>query len=293
MNILKTAFVDFWPEWKDEDFISPILGKNYNLIIDEKNPDIVFYSIFGNNHTKYKCKKILYVAENIRYPYNPTIRNNINLAFGSANYTITFDPQTEKNYRLPLWQAFILRNPSYWDKLVNKVRHDHFERFCSFTVSNPSNTNRIYAFDKLSSYKRVHSYGKVRMNDFGLKKASEGKYWREAKDQFFQEHPHKFSIVYENTSYPYYCTEKLMDAFLAGSIPLYSGDPKVVVDWNLKSFLNIQKMGNTWVEVVKNLDIDQDIFNQYYNEPVFTTDQKKNHRDNMDNFNSWIIEKII
>lgn len=289
---LKIAFIDFWPEWNDENFITPILEKNYNIIIDNKKPEIVFYSIFGNNNAKYKCKKILYVAENIRYPYNQTIRNNINTAYRTADYTISFDPETNKNYRLPLWQVFILRNPSYWNNLTNKVQHDNFERFCSFTVSNPSNQERIYAFDKLSKYKKVHAYGKVRMNDLGLKKASNGKYWREAKDQFFIEHPHKFSITYENTSYPYYCTEKLMDSFLAGSIPLYSGDPKVVIDWNSKAFLNIPKLGITWLEAVKNIDTNKELFQQYYNEPVFTEDQQKNHKNNMDEFSSWLIEKI-
>ena len=94
MKQLKIHFSDFWPEWKDEDFITPILKKEYDVVLDSKNPDVVFLSIFGNSHTKYKCKKILFVAENIRYNYNQTIRDNINSAFTSSYYTINFDTDT-------------------------------------------------------------------------------------------------------------------------------------------------------------------------------------------------------
>lgn len=292
METLHVWYTDFWPEWDEEDFITPILQEKYNIVVDQKDPDVVFHSIFGNNSQKYKCKKILYVAENIRYPYNDTIRNNINIAYNGAHNTITFDPETDKNYRLPLWQVFILRNPDYWERLTNRVRPSEFERFCSFTVSNPSNNWRLSAYDKLSKYKRIHSYGKVRTNDLGLRKASEGAYWRDAKDKFFNDHPHKFSITFENTSFPYYCTEKLMDAFLAKSIPIYWGDPKVVVDWNLRSFVNAQKMGNSWADAIKKLDSDTELFNEMYDSPVFLPEQEKRHRENMDNFSDWLIEKI-
>jgi hypothetical protein len=262
-----------------------------NVVEDKKNPDVLFHSIFGNSQIKYKCKKILYVAENIRYSYNQTIRNNINSAFKSAHYTITFDPETDTNYRLPLWQVFILRNPSYWDKLINRIHHLEFNRFCSFTVSNPSNELRNSHFDKLSQYKKIHSYGKVRMNTFELKKSSEGKYWRDAKDEFFIKNPHKFMMAYENTSYPYYCTEKLMDSFLAGSLPIYWGDPKVKEDWNPKAFLNMP--GGALVDEIKRLDNDQEYFNAFYNEPVFTDDQKIRHLDNMAEFEGWLLNNVI
>ena len=126
---LRVAYVDFWPEWQDENFIGPILEQYFNVVIDMKNPDVVFHSIFGNSHSKYKCKKIFYTAENLRYNYNTKIRNNINLALESADYTISFDPHTDSNFRLPLWQVFILRNPEYMELLSKRVIRDSFERF--------------------------------------------------------------------------------------------------------------------------------------------------------------------
>jgi len=290
-TILKVAYADFWPEWVDENFIEPILNETYNVEIDQKNPDVLFYSIFGNSHTKYKCKKVLYVAENIRYPYNDSIRKNINSAYENSDYTITFDPPTEKNFRLPLWQVFILRNPSYIDRLLNRVNHSEFERFCSFTVSNPSNSLRNNAFDGLSTYKRVHAYGKVRMNDLGLNRASQGRYWRDAKDEFFLQHPHKFMLTFENTSYPYYCTEKLMDSFLVGSLPIYWGDPKVEEDWNTKAFINAMKKPN-WLDLVKTADSNKTFWEELYLEPVFNDNQRIRHLNNIEEF-KWWLTKIV
>lgn len=281
MDTIKIAFVDFWPEWTIEDFITPILKKKYNVIIDQNNPDILFHSIFNGRRDapKYNCKKVLILAENWRPKQF------------RSEYSISFDPHDDTNFRLPLWQIYWLLWPELKDRLFNKKKHDNFERFAAFTVSNGSNMFRNVAFDQLSLYKRVHSYGKVRMNDLGLKKASEGKYWRDAKDQFFTDHPHKFMMTFENTSHPYYCTEKIMDAFLAGSIPIYWGDSRVEQDWNPKAFINAMKHPN-WVDIVKTADTNQSFFEDFYNEPVFTDEQKQKHLENLENFEKWLVEIV-
>jgi len=278
---LKIAYADFWPEWDDENFIEPILRKHFYVTLDQNNPDVLFHSIFGGmkETQKYKCEKILFLGENWRPGQF------------KSDYSISFDPHSETNFRLPLWQIYLLLRPELKGRLFNRLNHDTFERFCSFTVSNPSNQTRNRVFDEISAYKRVHSYGKVRMNDFGLNRASQGKYWREAKDKFFLDHTHKFSIAFENTSYPGYCTEKLMDSFLAGSLPLYWGDPKVKEDWNPKAFINVNDYRG-YLEEIKRIDENKEYFDQYYHEPVFTEDQKDKLLNNLGEFEEWLIEKI-
>jgi hypothetical protein len=281
MDTLKIAYADFWPEWNEENFIQPILQKYFNVVVDQKNPDVLFHSIFGgmSQTPNYKCKKILYLGENYRS------------ANFKSDYSISFDPHSETNYRLPLWQVYLLLKPELKDKLFNRVRHQKFERFCSFTVSNPSNSIRINHFEKISKYKKVHSYGKVRINDLSLQQLSAGKYWRDAKYQFFLDHPHKFMMAYENTFYPYYCTEKLMDAFLAGSLPIYWGDPKVFKDWNEDAFLNANRLGNYVHDSVKRLDTSSE-FDEIYAQPVFRDYQQEMHLENMAEFENWLI-KIV
>jgi hypothetical protein len=282
MNDLRITYTDFWPEWSYENFIQPILEKNFNVIIDQKNPDVVFHSIFGrmSQTPKYKAKKILFLGENWRPEQ-----------FGS-DYSISFDPTSSTNFRLPLWQVYLLIWPGLKDYLFNRDKPEEYKRFAAFIVSNHSNSKRIQAYEELSKYKKVHSYGKVRTNSLELQQLTAGNMWQAAYLEFFRRKPHKFIMAYENTSYPYYCTEKLMNAFLAGGIPLYWGDPKVVEDFNLDAFLNVQKMGGTWVEAVKNLDNDESLFNDMMNQPVFKSHQKNKLEENLNNFESWLIDVI-
>jgi hypothetical protein len=283
MDTLKIWFSDFWPEWNDENFISPILSKHFTLVLDKNHPDIVFHSIFGGmkEAKTIPCKKrVLYLGENWRPGQ-----------FG-ANYSISFDPHSETNYRLPLWQVYILNKPELKDRLYNRLRLnlEDFERFCSFTVSNPNNMMRNGFFQQLNEYKRVHSYGKVLCNDFSLQKLSIGKYWRDTKDEFFKQHTHKFAIVFENTPYPGYTTEKLMDAFLAGSLPIYFGDPQITQDFNTDAFIHGKP--SELIELVKQSDFDDVIFQTRYTEGIFTTQQKEKLENNLLNFEKWLVQIV-
>jgi len=280
METLKIAYIDFWPEWADEDFITPLLKAHFNIEIDPKNPDVIFHSVFGTNANNYSCKKILFLGENKRY-------QNYN-----TDYSITFDPHTNTNYRLPLWQAFILKKPELLDRLFNRVQHKSFDNFCSFTVSNGANFIRNGIFNQLNNYKKVKSYGRYMTNDQSLQKASQERYWRDAKDDFFVTNKHKFMLAYENNAYKYYCTEKLMDAFLGGSLPIYWGDVRAKEDWNDKAFIDGTKLGSGVLDIVKRLDNDQSLFDDMYSQPVFTDEQKKKLLENLKSFPKWLI-KII
>jgi hypothetical protein len=267
MEKLKIWFADFWPEWNQEDFITPILKQHFEVVLDKNNPDVVFHSIFNRMQEtpKYKCKKILYLGENWRpEPFK-------------SNYSISFDPHSTE----------------LKDRLYNRLnrKEEEFQQWCAFTVSNASNFMRNSAFQQLSQYKPVRSYGRYLTNDFALIKASEGKYWRDIKDEFFLNRPHKFMMTYENTSYRFYCTEKLMDAFLVGSMPIYMGDPKVAEDFNPGAFINVMK--NTgWLDEIKRIDGNREYFNHYYKEPVFTPEQKEKLEENLKTFEAWLINVV-
>jgi hypothetical protein len=279
MKTLKIAFIDFWPEWADEDFITPILEKHYNLVIDDRNPDVVFHSVFGSKVNQYNCKKVLFLGENKRFHDWKT------------DYSITFDPHTPTNFRLPLWQVYLMNKPDNLDKLLNGRVDTSHENFCSFTVSNGSNIMRNSMFQQLNNYKKVKSYGRYMTNDNALQTASKGKYWRDAKDDFFEKHTHKFSLTYENNMYPYYTTEKLMDGFLANTVPIYWGDPRINKDWNKKAFINGMRTSNVLNEI-KRFDLDDNLYKDMLHEPVFTTEQKERLLENINNFENWLI-KII
>jgi alpha(1,3/1,4) fucosyltransferase len=283
MEKLNVAFLDFWPEIKDENIFLPILQKHFEVEVTTLNPDVVIHSIFGGmkQTPQYKCKKILFIGENYR------AKN-----YGS-NYSISFDPHSDTNYRLPLWQFYLILRPELQQFVFNeKIKHNSFDKFCSFTVSNPNNFVRNGFLQTVSAYKPVSSYGRYMTNDLNLIKESQGKYWRDAKYNFFLKRKHKFSICFEHSSYPGYTTEKLMDAFLAGSLPIYWGDPKISEDWNCNAFLYPRNGLDNEFSLMKELDTNNVLFNTIYNEPIFTDEQKQKHLLNIQNFEIWLINKI-
>jgi hypothetical protein len=81
----------------------------------------------------------------------------------------------------------------------------------------------------------------------------------------------KFSIAFENTSSPGYTTEKLLHAFITGTIPIYWGNPEVTKDFNPKAFINCHDFESfeDVVSKVKEIDNDEEMFLSMLNEPPF------------------------
>lgn len=287
MQKLRVAFLDFWPDFQqDENIFLPILKKYFDVEVTSNNPDVIIHSIFGGmkETPNYKCKKILFLGENYRPNQFKT------------DYSISFDPQSDTNYRLPLWQYFLILRPELQDKLFGeRTIPEKFDRFCSFVVSNPNNFMRNGFFHKmnLQSFGKVHSYGRYLSNSTELQEASKGKYWRDAKYEFMLKFKHQFSIAFENNSYPYYCTEKIMDAFLGSSIPLYWGDPKINEDWNKEAFINVGKIGvDETINLLRQMQVDQSLEYKMRKAPIFTNEQKQRHLENIKNFEYWLINTI-
>src|SRR6185312_6089937 len=89
-------------------------------------------------------------------------------------------------------------------------------------------------FKQLSAYKKVDAPGRS-MNSMPGIDIGGGNKWT-TKRQFLS--PYKFTIAFENDIFPGYQTEKLYDAMMADTIPIYCGDPFVGDVFNTKSFLN-------------------------------------------------------
>jgi hypothetical protein len=49
---------------------------------------------------------------------------------------------------------------------------------------------------------------------------------------------YRFSICYENASYPGWLTEKMLDAMFAGCVPVYLGDPEVATQVPKEAFID-------------------------------------------------------
>ena len=65
-------------------------------------------------------------------------------------------------------------------------------------------------------------------------------------------------MAFENSSYPGYTTEKLLQAMQAGTVPIYWGDPSVGRDFNAARFVNVHDYASTKAVIDKICQLDQD-----------------------------------
>lgn len=247
---IKVAFTDFWHgDQAAEVFTNPLyqlISRDYDVEVS-KTPEFLFYSCFGKKYLKHDCTRIFYTGENIRPD------------FSQCDYAFSFDyPQTEHNYRLPLYHLY-----GYSETLRTKGRKvpdPSGQKFCNFVYSNKKAPERIEFLKKLMNYKHVDCGGKI-MNNIGGRVGN--------KLEFLQ--GYKFTIAFENSSYPGYTTEKLAEALTADTIPIYWGNPLVARDFNSASFINCHDFDNfeEVIEYVIKVDNDDDLYRKYIAAPAF------------------------
>ena len=243
MKTIKINYVDFWPNFKlEEDFIYELLmnSPDYEVEISD-NPDYIVYSCFGYEHLKYDCIRIFFTGEELCPDFN------------ICDYGIGFEYLSldDRYFRLPL--MYIPRYRKDYNLMMERLYCGQETReFCSFVYSNPkANPIRIDFFTELSKYKQIASGGKV-LNNIGTLVQDKQKF--EAK--------YKFSIAFENVRHRGYITEKLMQSFSAGGVPIYWGDPYVNRMFNSRAYINISVFKSTEdaLENIKQIDQDDEAY---------------------------------
>ncbi|MDN3655862.1 glycosyltransferase family 10 [Ferruginibacter paludis] len=220
---IKIWFSDMWSGFDvQNNYFTIHLRRNFNIEFDPK-PDFLIHSVYGKNFLKYNCCRICISGENIRPD------------FKRSDFHIGFDYIDSPTYLR--WPLFLMGRfmPEY---LLNKKDIDKImaekKRFCSFVVSNGDAKKRIDFFLKLSDYKKVDSGGRF-LNNIGGPVNDKLDFLKQSK----------FNIAFENVSFLGYTTEKIFDAFLANSIPIYWGNPRVSEDFNARAFINVHNFEST------------------------------------------------
>src|SRR3989339_657427 len=170
---IKVDFRDFWPCFsKKDNFFMDLLKKDYNVIIDEKNPKFVFFSVFENIELKrkkgimnfirriylslrFKSKKFFYTGENI----TPDM-NKCDWAF-SFMYDEEF--KHPRHLRLPLYVYEGYENKLFKKRINFKKVKKEKNKFCNFVYSNNVSFRNKF-FKKLSLYKKIDSPGSIMNN---------------------------------------------------------------------------------------------------------------------------------
>jgi hypothetical protein len=117
------------------------------------------------------------------------------------------------------------------------TQHQEKTRFACFIVTNGACKMRNKFFEMLSKYKQVDSLGRFMCNapvDFILPDRV-----RDRQEYLRVIGQYKFMITFENTSLPYYATEKIYNAFAAGTVPIYWGDLHITEQYNPAAFIHV------------------------------------------------------
>lgn len=255
MKKIKIKFVDWWDTFNPENnLMYKILKNNYDVQISD-DPDYLFCSVYSKEFMQYDCVKILYSAENFAPDFN------------LYDYAIGFEKL--------IYQDRYLYFPNYlmnlkYQKDLERAKKKHLQTilqkkdFCSMVVSSGERSQtRIKFFEELCKYKRVDSGGKY-LNNIGCK-PGEG-----VIDKYQFQTKYKFAMAFENSKHPGYCTEKLVEAFAAGAVPIYWGDPDVAQIFNTKAMIVLESAVDfeKVIERIKEVDNDDMLYRQMLKEPA-------------------------
>ena len=263
-NSISVAFTGFWPGFNPADnevlnlfrYAASLIGRQIHFT--SANADILLFSCFGEYYYDEHpdATRILYLGENVRPDYS------------EADYSISFDMSSYsgRNLYLPLW---ILRSaqyaPSFPDYVPYSAEDLEYEKPVNggtrtvAYIGNNSTAIRLEAIQALKAHGwHVECYGS---------------HTRPVANKIDALKKHRFNLCFENSYFPGYATEKLVDSFLGGAIPIYWGgaplstfnslsffncDPYLSISSNIERFINSDYVNLTTLPPL----LHQNAFNQ-------------------------------
>lgn len=257
MANITVKFVNFWNGFNESDnrFVE-LLRTRHNVTIipstDPAEPDLLFFSIFGTpRHFGSRSIRIYYTGENDVPDFNV------------CDYAISFHPITfsDRHFRYPL---YMLYNPYGVEGASCALSDDMATArgFCTALLRNTQSCDpmRISIIDTVESYKPI-TYGGPFRNNTGGPVAD--------KIEFIS--GYKFNLALENSCVPGYVTEKIVEPFAAGTVPVYWGSEWVNNDFNPSAFINASNHASPvdLVKAISDIDNDSSRYLEMLNAPKF------------------------
>jgi hypothetical protein len=275
---LRICFTNFWPgafsAANSAFFLPQIFGEACGELESTDDPataEVVVSSLFGQQPVP-AAKTIQFIGENVRPDF---LRHRYALSFD-------YDTYGGRNFRLPLWW-WRLAWPGYAERWrerpqpTGQLPHGYEDLipieallqprpapiqrpagFCALIAANPEPL-RINLFMALQGAGPVTGYGPMFGNPLH-------------RSKFDVLREFRFCLCPENSIYPGYHTEKVVDAWYGGCVPLYSGDRLLDRDFNQTAIINYQDdldMGR-FVERVRALEADPAAYEKVRSQPLLT-----------------------
>jgi len=277
---LRVAFVDMWRQFNPQhNFFVETLRQLYHdvAVVTPDECDLLIYSVFGDRHTHYEDKfRLYYTGENTRPP-DPKLYNKIYVPDASISFdfdSVLHGNFESTNYRLPVWYQYIdwfnvesWYGPNYWlippDYIdqPNEFSAVPKTKFCAAVFAKFARYRMETAQAFQALYKPIDIYGPNAEQQILIPPGDYAKCSTLAH--------YKFSMCYENSSYPGYVTEKLLQAKVANTVPIYWGNKLFSVDFNPQCCLFFDGDYETLVDRVRRLDEDDDAYAAMLAQPLF------------------------
>jgi len=244
----------FAREWMR--LVIKLLDQAFDFVETKTNPDYLICYNLDPFALKYTGVRIWLTGENLIPDFN------------TSDYAIGFNDIHfgDRYLRWPLyrWHQTISECENNRKRAIESNAASRRTRLCACVISNVSKRQGplVEICDALDGYQGMTYGGRWRNNIGGR-----------VKDKLALLHEHKFTLAFENTAYPGYTTEKIIDAFLAGTIPIYWGDPAITQHFNSKAFIQC-KEGEPIAAVVqriKKINESTECYEAMLNEPIFTS----------------------
>ena len=113
---------------------------------------------------------------------------------------------------------------------------------------------------------------------------------RKVKDKIKFLSSYKFSFSMENTKGDGYVSEKIIDSFLAGTIPIYYGDYMVDEYINPKAYILVkgEKDMKRKIEYIIRIDKDENLYQSILKENIFIEDYRDIIKTNTEERNQFL-----
>lgn len=189
-----------------------------------------------------------------------------------------------------IYAPYFLYSPHLYKK--RKYINNKGDLFLAYCNSNKiQEREKIFnLFVKKKGLEKCHSYGKCygKFPETNKKKIKNKWYGDNIIDTYSKYH---FVIAMENVCKKGYITEKIINAFYSGAIPIYWGCKSIKKYFNEKAFINVNDFNSfeECVNYVINLT-DEDI-HKMKNEPIYTNNELVNLLN--DDYNNKNDNKIL
>lgn len=283
-------------DWYNKEYSSYKINEIYNSIkeiINKYNLNIETSLI--DDYTKEECDLIIYEALGVNFKkmrnctyfneakgnpkwllfdfgephnfgawelFNESIYRSLSIyTYFNNGYSISNYKSTETNFMFPSvlkWGMIDDLNEKYKNGTLNNKRNIKKKNFCSMCFSHPTKERYIF-FDYIKdNYKLIRSFGKFKHNM--------GNMYYSDKSLNNIMPTYKFNICFENLMSDYdecYVTEKIVNAFKWGTIPIYWGENNYIYKFlNKDSFINLTKLSlKESLEIIKEIDNNDKLYN--------------------------------